>query len=95
VGILETVAIGWIYGADKIREWANNYSDIMAGIWWDACIKVVTPVVLLYIVFVETRSNLAAPYEGYDPAAIMIGAGVIVLGIFISILTPFINKEVK
>lgn len=95
VGILETVAIGWIYGADKIREWANNYSDIMAGVWWDACIKVVIPVVLLYIVFIETRSNLAAPYEGYDPAAIMIGAGVIVLGIFISILTPFINREVK
>lgn len=95
VGILETVAIGWIYGADKIREWINNYSDIMAGTWWNACIKVVIPVILLYIVYIETRSNLATPYEGYDPAALMIGAGVIVLGILISFLTPFINKEVE
>lgn len=95
VGVLEAIAIGWIYGADKIREWANTYSDIKAGIWWDICVKIITPVVLLYIIYKETLSNLAVPYEGYDPAALMVGAGVIVLGIMISFLIPFIRKEVE
>ena len=95
VGILETIAIGWIYGADMIREWVNTYSDFMAGTWWNACIKVVIPVVLMYLVYVDTRSNLATPYEGYDTAALMVGAGVIVLGILISFLAPFVNKEVE
>lgn len=95
VGILETVAIGWIYGADKIREWANAYSDIRAGIWWDICIKMIIPAVLLYIVYKETRSNLAAPYGGYDPAAIMVGAGIIVLGIIMSFFMSFIEKEIE
>lgn len=95
VGILETIAIGWIYGADTIREWVNTYSDFMAGTWWNACIKVVIPVVLMYLVYVDTRSNLATPYEGYDTAALMVGAGVIVLGILISFLAPFVNKEVE
>ncbi|WP_269851422.1 sodium-dependent transporter [Methanosarcina horonobensis] len=95
VGVLEAVAIGWIYGADKIREWANTYSDIRAGIWWDICVKIITPAVLLYIIYKETLSNLAVPYEGYDPAALMVGAGVIVLGIMISFLMPFIRKEVE
>ncbi|MCC4771329.1 sodium-dependent transporter [Methanosarcina sp. DH2] len=95
VGILETVAIGWIYGADKIREWANAYSDIRAGIWWDICIKIIIPAVLLYIVYRETRSNLAAPYGGYDPAAIMVGAGIIVLGIIVSFFMSFIKKEIE
>lgn len=95
VGILETVAIGWIYGADKIREWANAYSDIRAGIWWDISIKMIIPAVLLYIVYKETRSNLAAPYGGYDPAAIMVGAGIIVLGIIVSFFMSFIKEEVE
>jgi NSS family neurotransmitter:Na+ symporter len=95
VGILETVAIGWIYGADKIREWVNAYSDIRAGIWWGICIKIIIPVVLLYIVYRETRSNLAAPYGGYDSAAITAGAGIIVLGIIVSLFMPLIKKEVE
>ncbi|MDY9927299.1 sodium-dependent transporter [Methanosarcina sp.] len=95
VGILETVAIGWIYGADKIREWANAYSDIRAGIWWDISIKMIIPAVLLYIVYKETRSNLASPYGGYDPAAIMVGAGIIVLGIIVSFFMSFIKEEVE
>ena len=95
VGILETVAIGWFYGADKMREWANTYSDIRVGIWWDICIKVITPAVLLYIVYKETLSNLGTPYNGYEPAAIMIGAGIIVLGLIISFLMPLIKKEVE
>lgn len=95
VGILEAIAIGWIYGADKIREWANAYSDIRAGIWWDICVKIITPVVLLYIIYKETLSNFAVPYEGYEPAALMVGAGIIVLGIIVSFLMPFIRKEVE
>ena len=95
VGILETVAIGWFYGADKMRGWANTYSDIRVGIWWDICIKAITPAVLLYIVYKETLSNLGAPYNGYEPAAIMIGAGIIVLGLIISFLMPLIKKEVE
>lgn len=95
VGILEAIAIGWIYGADKIREWANAYSDIRAGIWWDICVKIITPSVLLYIIYKESLSNLSVPHEGYEPAALMVGAGVIVLGIIVSFLMPFIRKEVE
>lgn len=69
VGILEAVAIGWIYGADRIREWVNTYSSIRAGIWWDICIKIITPAILLYIIYKETLSNLSVTYGGYDSAA--------------------------
>lgn len=95
VGILEAVAIGWIYGADKIREWANSYSDIRAGAWWDISIKVVLPLVLVYLVLNETKTNLTVTYGGYEPAAVMVGAGVIVLGIVISFLLPLVKKEVE
>lgn len=95
VGILEAIAIGWIFGADKIREWANSYSDIKAGAWWDIGIKVVLPLVLIYLVFSDTRTNLAAAYEGYPISALMAGAGVIALGMLISVLLPLVKKEVE
>ncbi|HIH74745.1 MAG TPA: sodium-dependent transporter [Methanosarcina sp.] len=95
VGILEAIAIGWIYGADRIREWVNTYSGIRAGAWWDVCIKIITPAVLLYIIYKETLSNLSVPYEGYDSAALLVGAGVIVLGITISFFMPLIRKEAE
>ncbi|MDD2438605.1 MAG: sodium-dependent transporter [Methanosarcinaceae archaeon] len=95
VGIFETIAIGWIFGADKIRAWVNNYSDIKVGAWWDLGIKVVLPIVLIYLVYSDTKANLAAPYGDYPISALMAGVGVIAIGMLISVLMPFVKREVE
>ena len=35
VGILEAIAIGWIFGARKFREYVNDVSEVKIGSWWD------------------------------------------------------------
>ncbi|WP_440956231.1 sodium-dependent transporter [Methanosarcina sp. Mfa9] len=95
VGILEVVAIGWVYGGDRIKEWVNTYSDIMAGKWWDISAKVVIPVVLVICLAQETLTGINEPYGGYDTNALLMGFGVIVLGAVIALMLPLLKKEVE
>lgn len=95
VGILEAVAICWVYGEDKIREWVNSYSDVIAGSWWTIAAKGFLPVVLFVLLVQETRNNLAEPYGGYETNALLIGFGALIVGVIIALIMPRINKEVE
>lgn len=65
-GVLAAIVVGWVYGADKLREHINETSDFKVGVWFDWIIKVALPVGLLFVViwggFAE---DLVAPYGGY------------------------------
>ncbi len=93
VGLIEAVAIGWIFGAAKIKEWANAHSEIRAGIWWDISIKLIVPLVLGILIIQETLTNLAAPYGG-DSLAAYTGIAVIIMGMILAALLPSVKKEV-
>jgi len=94
VGTLEAVAIGWIFGAGKIKEWVNASSDVRAGIWWDLSVKLIVPVVLVVLVAEETASNLATPYGGYPQMAAYLGMALMAAGIALSLLLSMVRREV-
>ena len=62
VGLLECVLIGWIFGVLRIRESINAHSRWRLGSWFDALIKVVIPLLLLFVlgyaVVQEIRNGL-------------------------------------
>ncbi|MHC1631723.1 MAG: sodium-dependent transporter [Methanotrichaceae archaeon] len=95
VGVLEAIAIGWIFGGDKIKNWVNKHSDVRAGIWWDLSIKLIVPLVLTWLIIKETLSNLAAPYGGYPQMAIYLGMAVMIIGVLLSFVLSKIKTEVK
>ena len=92
VGLIEAIVIGWIFGAGKIKEWANAHSEIKARSWWDISIKVIVPVVLGILIIQETLTNLSAPYGG-DRLAAYTGIAVIVMGMIIAAILSSIKKE--
>ncbi len=49
VGLLECVMIGWVFGADKLREAANLHSSFTLGPWFNVLIKFVVPALLLFV----------------------------------------------
>ena len=61
VGLAESIAIGWILGADNLRQALNRYSKYTLGSWFNVMIKYVVPS-LLFIVIVtslwEERNGL-------------------------------------
>jgi len=84
VGILEAIAIGWIFGARKFREYVNDVSEVKIGSWWDICVKIITPVVLGVSFIMAIVREITHGYGGYPRWAGGVGIGVIILIIIMS-----------
>jgi len=46
-GIVEVVLMAWVYKLVAMREHINLVSDLRIGLWWDFCLKFITPIVLI------------------------------------------------
>lgn len=76
VGLSECIILGWVYGSWKMREHINKTSRVKLGIWWDTCIRVVTPVVLVVLIVSSLVSLIQKSYGGYPlPQVLAIGGG--------------------
>ena len=94
VGLLETVAIGWLYGADKLRRYINEVSDIKVGRWWNFLIKYVIPICLVILCVSTLLRDIKAPYGGYPQWAIFSFGWLMLLGVFlISFLFAHFSRE--
>jgi len=76
VGVLEAVAIGWIYKSEKLRKHINESGEsavskdahkctYLVGKWWDYALMIWIPIILGVIVIMEFVKQLIHPYSGY------------------------------
>ncbi|MGO1370749.1 MAG: sodium-dependent transporter [Senegalia sp. (in: firmicutes)] len=80
VGLIEALILGWVIGADKIREHTNSVSIYRIGKWWEIMIKFVTPAILTVMLVSKLINEIKTPYGGggYSTTALLIlGWGVI------------------
>jgi len=98
IALVECIAVGWIFGARRLRKEINETSEVRIGIWWDICIMIITPLVLGYFLISSLIKGITEPYGGYPAWANWIGGwGMIILVIAISVFlgTKLNRKEVK
>ena len=88
IGILECIAIGWIYGADKMRSYINKVSDFKIGNWWNLTIKYITPIALVVILAIQLKAEFAENYSGYPDWAILVGWLFVLVPLVIAFLIP-------
>jgi len=80
VGFLECLVIGWFVNTGDFRKHLNKTSYLRIGKWWEFCIKILTPCILLTIILYTTVHEIAKSYEGYPRSAtIVIGIGWVVV----------------
>lgn len=79
VGLLECIFIGWVYKADKMREFINPVSDVQVGVWWDIMIKYVTPLILGISIILSLSERLVVPYRDYPTTGLLFGGWAVVL----------------
>lgn len=91
IGLIETVALGWFYGADKVLEIVNEGCNFKYGKSWIFCIKFLCPIVFAIITVSYLYVNIKTPYGGYPLSNLMIaGWGFIaVTFIFSALMTYF------
>lgn len=66
-GALACIVVGWVYGAQKLREHVNATSDFKIGAWFDWLIKIVVPAGLLFVViYGGFKNDIPNAYGGYQ-----------------------------
>jgi NSS family neurotransmitter:Na+ symporter len=79
VGLVECIAIGWIIGPQKIRDYVNGLSEIKVGKWFDFCVKYLTPAALIFILVFNLIIDIKEPYGGYPQWALNVGWAMVIL----------------
>jgi len=92
VGLLECLLIGWVYRAEKMRNYVNPVSDVKLGKWWDIMIKYVTPLILGISIILTLSERLMVPYRDYPAISLLLGGWMVVL-LLIPVALIFARKK--
>jgi NSS family neurotransmitter:Na+ symporter len=98
IGLLECIIFGWMFRLSKLREHANETSDIMLGRWWDILIKFVIPAILIILLIMAIINNVTNnPYPSYPGwLVVLFGIGPLLIIIGLSfILMKIKGKEAE
>jgi neurotransmitter:Na+ symporter, NSS family len=63
---VEIVLMTWLFKISDVRRYVNGISDFNIGVWFDICLRFVTPVILAIIVSTKLHTLLTEGYGGYD-----------------------------
>jgi NSS family neurotransmitter:Na+ symporter len=75
----ECILIGWVFGSGKIRQYINSLSELKIGVWWDFVVRVLTPLVLVFLIIMEVIDRIGSSYGGYPRSAEFLGGWLIVI----------------
>ncbi len=93
IGLLECIIFGWLYRLYRLREHANETSDILLGRWWDVLIKYIIPLILVFLlVFTIIKNITENPYPDY-PGWLLVLIGITPLLIITGL--SFILMKIK
>ncbi len=92
VGLFTSIAVGWVYGAEKMRLFLNSSGGAKVGKWWNVSIKYIIPLALIILLINQLITDIANPYEGYPAWALSIGWAVVIIPILASLAVSFRKK---
>ena len=97
-GLVQCLAIGYLYPIRGFRDYLNEQSEVRLGWWWIWMLRYVTPVVLATLLVINFVKEMTEGYEGYPRWATLVGGwGTVlfwvVLGYFLWKRPPGSNRQ--
>ncbi|KAB3523140.1 sodium-dependent transporter [Corynebacterium sp. zg254] len=70
--VAAVLTTGWILGRrNEMEQHINAVSSVRVGPVWQACVFVITPLVLIYFLAKEIMTLIDEPYEGYSSGQLL------------------------
>jgi len=79
VVLVECIILGWFYKLDKLRTYANDFSEVKVGKWWTYILKYFVPLAVFALIVSEAIKLITEGYEGYHFKALYLGGWTIVI----------------
>jgi len=93
IGLVECLILGWMFKLSKLRDHANETSEIRIGRWWDVLIKFIIPLILIILLIAAIVNNIANnPYPEYPGWLVVVGG---VTPIITITLLSFVLMKIK
>lgn len=102
VGLLECLIIGYFFKTDEMRDYINKVSEIKLWGWWELCIKLITPVILIFLLAATLLDDInlgrlygmsqdkSAPFDSYAWIAPAVFIGLFVIAFAMSKMWTYI-----
>ncbi len=86
-GLIEIILVAWVYKLGSFKETINTVSEFKIGIWWDFCLKFLTPVFLAVMLSLKLINDFRNPYGNYPAWALaLLGWSMPVIAFAVGIL---------
>lgn len=84
--LIDLVLVGWLFKIADIRKHANDISDFSVGIWFELCIRFISPIMIAIILVNKIITTLSEGYGGYDMSDLLtLGWGLLALMLIVAI----------
>lgn len=64
--LVELTLMAWLFKISDVRKYVNSISDFNIGVWFDICLRFISPVILAIIVATKLNALFTEGYGGYD-----------------------------
>jgi len=72
-GLIQCIAVGFLYPIHEFRDYLNAQSEIRVGKWWIWALRYITPGILVVILVGNLSQEITKGYAGYPRWATLIG----------------------
>jgi NSS family neurotransmitter:Na+ symporter len=89
-GLLECIIIGWILKASVLRRHVSRLGTVVPP-FWDILVKFITPVILIYLLYLSLAGDVAENYGGYPTfQLILYGVGWMFICFAVALVLSFV-----
>lgn len=94
--LIEIVVMAWLVKLSDIREYVNKVSDFTVGIWFEVCLRFISPIILAIIVATKFIHLIDEGYGGYAQFELLtLGWGLVVALIALGVVVNMKSQPQK
>jgi NSS family neurotransmitter:Na+ symporter len=87
---VEIALMTWLLKVSDVRKYVNSISDFSVGVWFDICLRFITPVMLAIIIATKLIALFTEGYGGYD---LTLGWAIIVVLLVFGVLVNLTSRK--